>query len=61
MEYRSRTPMPWWLPLTCRQRPNSREKVTNNRYLNPHQFIDAIAPTEEGFSRIKRDQYSLRA
>jgi hypothetical protein len=29
------------------------------RYLTPTQFIEAIAPTEEGFNRIKREQYSV--
>ncbi|KAK4683810.1 hypothetical protein P7C73_g6410, partial [Tremellales sp. Uapishka_1] len=29
------------------------------KYLNSSQFIDAIAPTNEGFSRIKREQYSV--
>lgn len=29
------------------------------KYLDTTQFIDAIAPPEEGFHRIKREQYSL--
>ncbi len=33
--------------------------VYDRRYLNPTQFIDAIAPTDEGFSRIHREQYSI--
>ena len=30
------------------------------RYLEPSTFIDAVAPTEEGFNRISRQQYSIR-
>lgn len=29
------------------------------RYLEPSSFIDAVAPTEEGFNRISRQQYSI--
>ena len=32
----------------------------NGRYLEPSSFIDAVAPTEEGFNRISRQQYSIR-
>lgn len=32
-----------------------------SRYLTASTFIDAIAPTEEGFNRIRREQYSIRA
>ena len=31
-----------------------------SRYLEPSTFIDAVAPTEEGFNRISRQQYSIR-
>lgn len=34
-------------------------KLTS-RYLEPSTFIDAVAPTEEGFNRISRQQYSIR-
>ncbi|KAK1926724.1 putative mitochondrial inner membrane protein [Papiliotrema laurentii] len=34
-------------------------EVDGKKYLGPTQFIDAIAPIEEGFSRIKREQYSV--
>lgn len=30
-----------------------------SRYLEPSSFIDAVAPTEEGFNRISRQQYSI--
>lgn len=32
---------------------------SNVRYLDPSSFIDAVAPTEEGFNRISRQQYSI--
>ncbi|ORY32278.1 putative mitochondrial inner membrane protein [Naematelia encephala] len=35
------------------------EDVDGKKYLSPGQFIDAIAPTEEGFSKIRREQYSV--
>jgi solute carrier family 25 aspartate/glutamate transporter 12/13 len=31
----------------------------DGRYLEPSSFIDAVAPTEEGFNRISRQQYSI--
>ncbi|WVW82453.1 hypothetical protein I302_104463 [Kwoniella bestiolae CBS 10118] len=36
----------------------AKEEVEGKKYLNPSQFIDAIAPTDEGFSKIKREQYT---
>ncbi|ORX36058.1 putative mitochondrial inner membrane protein [Kockovaella imperatae] len=33
--------------------------VNGVKYLTATEFIDAIAPTEEGFNRIKREQYSI--
>ncbi|WWC86396.1 uncharacterized protein L201_001272 [Kwoniella dendrophila CBS 6074] len=36
----------------------AKEDVEGKKYLNPSQFIDAIAPTDEGFSKIKREQYT---
>ncbi|WWC66402.1 uncharacterized protein I206_100304 [Kwoniella pini CBS 10737] len=36
----------------------AKEEVEGKKYLNPTQFIDAIAPTDEGFSKIKREQYT---
>ncbi|KIR24999.1 solute carrier family 25 (mitochondrial aspartate/glutamate transporter), member 12/13 [Cryptococcus deuterogattii LA55] len=35
----------------------AKEEVDGQKFLNPSQFIDAIAPTDEGFSKIKREQY----
>ncbi|EIW72497.1 hypothetical protein TREMEDRAFT_41792 [Tremella mesenterica DSM 1558] len=37
----------------------AKEEVEGKKYLNPTQFIDAIAPTDEGFNRIKREQYAV--
>ncbi|KAL7424767.1 mitochondrial aspartate-glutamate transporter agc1 [Cryptotrichosporon argae] len=37
----------------------AREEVDGKKYLNATQFIDAIAPIDEGFNRIKREQYSV--
>ncbi|WWD17747.1 hypothetical protein CI109_102188 [Kwoniella shandongensis] len=34
------------------------EEVEGKKYLTPAQFVDAIAPTDEGFSKIKREQYT---
>ncbi|OCF54221.1 solute carrier family 25 (mitochondrial aspartate/glutamate transporter), member 12/13 [Kwoniella mangroviensis CBS 10435] len=36
----------------------AKEEIEGKKYLNPSQFIDAIAPTDEGFSKIKREQYT---
>ncbi|WVF70310.1 hypothetical protein IAT40_005099 [Kwoniella sp. CBS 6097] len=36
----------------------AKEQGDGKKYLNPSQFIDAIAPTDEGFSKIKREQYT---
>ncbi|WWC58629.1 uncharacterized protein I303_101173 [Kwoniella dejecticola CBS 10117] len=36
----------------------AKEEVEGKKYLNPTQFIDAIAPTDEGFSKIKKEQYT---
>ncbi|OCF41845.1 solute carrier family 25 (mitochondrial aspartate/glutamate transporter), member 12/13 [Kwoniella heveanensis CBS 569] len=36
----------------------AKEEIDGKKYLNPSQFIDAIAPTDEGFSKIKREQYT---
>ncbi|AAW42258.1 mitochondrial inner membrane protein, putative [Cryptococcus deneoformans JEC21] len=36
----------------------AKEEVDGQKFLNPSQFIDAIAPTDEGFSKIKREQYA---
>ncbi|WVQ82660.1 hypothetical protein IAT38_004792 [Cryptococcus sp. DSM 104549] len=33
-------------------------QADGKKYLTPSQFIDAIAPTDEGFSKIKREQYT---
>ncbi|UOH80245.1 hypothetical protein LQV05_002896 [Cryptococcus neoformans] len=35
----------------------AKEEIDGQKFLNPSQFIDAIAPTDEGFSKIKREQY----
>ncbi|WVO17274.1 hypothetical protein L204_104966 [Cryptococcus depauperatus] len=35
----------------------AKEELEGKKYLTPSQFIDAIAPTDEGFSKIKREQY----
>ncbi|WVO19986.1 uncharacterized protein IAS62_001276 [Cryptococcus decagattii] len=35
----------------------AKEEVDGQKFLNPSQFIDAIAPTDEGFSKIRREQY----
>ena len=37
----------------------SPEDGADERYLEPSTFIDAVAPTEEGFNRISRQQYSI--
>ncbi|GFZ43677.1 Aspartate-glutamate carrier 1 [Saitozyma sp. JCM 24511] len=37
----------------------AKEEREGKKYLSPSQFIDAIAPTDEGFSRIRREQYSI--
>ncbi|WVQ70836.1 hypothetical protein IAR50_000361 [Cryptococcus sp. DSM 104548] len=34
------------------------EERDGKKYLNPVQFVDAIAPTDEGFSKIKKEQYA---
>ncbi|WVR06016.1 hypothetical protein IAU60_003044 [Kwoniella sp. DSM 27419] len=34
------------------------QEVDGKKYLNPSQFVDAIAPTDEGFNRIRREQYT---
>ena len=39
--------------------PKIREQGPDGRYLEPSSFIDAVAPTEEGFNRISRQQYSI--
>lgn len=35
-------------------------ELISRRYLSSSAFIDAIAPTEDGFSRIHKEQYNLR-
>ncbi|BEI94504.1 uncharacterized protein CcaverHIS019_0700760 [Cutaneotrichosporon cavernicola] len=38
---------------------NAGVDIDGEKFLNVDQFINAIAPTDEGFNRIKRQQYSV--
>ncbi|TXT09606.1 uncharacterized protein COLE_03540 [Cutaneotrichosporon oleaginosum] len=38
---------------------NAGVEVNGEKFLNADQFINAIAPTDEGFNRIKRQQYNV--